>query len=213
VRSIHPTGARRRTADDLPGPARGVRQRRTGAPPSPAGGRLCRPEDGRWHMLRRGRGSQLRAARAAQDNVRGISMVVPPVLHGWQLRELRSAQLVAQLIGALHRCGLEASSTGRAGLRVSRWRRDAEQPVPDAQPVRSGLGPLVGCHGLGHLQVDLTEWCHGYPVGSRDGTGFDSRCQEELLLAPARTTTRRKPGIFLACITRRRKFHSAVSAI
>ena len=114
MRPIHPTGARRRTADDLPGPERRVRQRRTGAPPSSAGGRLCRPEGGRWHMLRRGRGAQLGAARAAQDNVRGISLAVPPVPHGWQLWKLRSAQLVAQLIGVYTAAALKASSTCRA---------------------------------------------------------------------------------------------------
>ena len=46
----------------------------------------------------------------------------------------------------------------------------ADQPIPHAQAVGRCLGsPMAGDPG-GHLQVDLLQ-CHGYPAGTREGTG------------------------------------------
>jgi hypothetical protein len=88
-------------------------------------------------------------------------------------------------LGAIHAAiqpygSVVHSSSPTARNPVSAWvvgcaRSEALQPYGwDAEPYAVGrcLGsPMAGDAG-GHLQVDLLQ-CHGYPAGSREGTGGD----------------------------------------
>jgi hypothetical protein len=58
----------------------------------------------------------------------------------------------------------QAAATNWAGLGACSGRQLGYQPIPHAQPLGLGLGPPMGQHRAGQLEVQLLQR-HGYPIG------------------------------------------------